>query len=66
MSVYRLPCGCLIARRTETVIEQCACCAAEWNERHQRAAADYRRGVVATRGHWFETNSNGFSDGVTA
>lgn len=45
---YKLPCGCVVERGTERIIEQCACCAAESNERHERAMEDRRRLAVPT------------------
>lgn len=38
--VYRLPCGCLVGRPGEYIIEMCACCDKEWAERHTRAQVD--------------------------
>jgi hypothetical protein len=59
---YRLPCGCVVERGTETIVEQCACCAAEWNERHARAAFEHRG--YEKPAHWFEANRDGFNDGT--
>jgi len=43
MTTYKLPCGCIVQRMSENierVIQQCACCAAEFNERHSASAAE--------------------------
>jgi hypothetical protein len=29
MSAYKLPCGCLIERDTELILQMCSCCNAE-------------------------------------
>lgn len=53
MSTYKLPCGCIVQRQSENVervIQQCACCAAEFNERHEASAterAEARANLVA-------------------
>jgi hypothetical protein len=39
---YKLPCGCVVERGTERIIEQCSCCAAEFSERHERAVEGRR------------------------
>lgn len=41
--MYKLPCGCLVARVGEHIIEMCACCNKEWAERHNRAQVDHQR-----------------------
>jgi hypothetical protein len=45
VSTFKLNCGCVVslASGTERIIEQCVCCAAEFNERHERAVEDRRR-----------------------
>lgn len=42
MRTYRLDCGCKAMRDREVIVEPCAKCRAEFDEVHQRAAADYR------------------------
>lgn len=46
MSAYKLPCGCVVERGSERILEQCVCCAKEFNERHERAVEDRRRSAV--------------------
>ena len=45
MTIFKIGCGCVVKFEggTERIIEQCACCAAEFNERHERAVEDRRR-----------------------
>lgn len=40
MRLYKLPCGCLVERGTELIVQQCACCAMESAERHEASAAE--------------------------
>lgn len=42
MKTERHPCGCISERDRERWIELCALHRAEFDERHARAAADYR------------------------
>jgi hypothetical protein len=37
---YKLACGCIVERSSERILKQCACCAAEFSERHERAVED--------------------------
>lgn len=47
IKVYRLNCGCLVARDGEWIVEMCACCDKEWAERHTRAQIDRQRQAQA-------------------
>jgi hypothetical protein len=43
MTTYKLPCGCVVERKSENVervIRQCKSCAADFNERHEASAAE--------------------------